>query len=302
MLFSELYGAYYNTVAKILEKAISKTLDAREMQRIVSENAFSESALAVIPALKNGEWQLIHGDFETPIAHTPTMPLTLIQKRWLKAISLDRRIKLFDADFSALDDIEPLFTPDDIYVFDAYADGDNYEDEEYIKNFKRILDAVKKRYPLKMEVVNRHGNVVQMNVVPEYIEYSEKDDKFRLITSGCHYGTTVNIGRVVSCKRYYGGSVHVRGSEQTKPRRLVLELYNERNALERVMLHFAHFEKRAERLGDKRYRVEILYDKSDETEMVIRVLSFGPMVKAVEPESFVNLIRDRLKRQKSCEL
>ena len=40
----------------------------------------------------------------------------------------------------------------------------------------------------------------------------------------------------------------------------------------------------------------------DETEIVIRVLSFGPYVKALEPESFVNLIKERLISQKSCEL
>ena len=43
-------------------------------------------------------------------------------------------------------------------------------------------------------------------------------------------------------------------------------------------------------------------DRFDETEIVIRVLSFGPYVKALEPESFVNLIKERLISQKSCEL
>ncbi|MBQ8836181.1 MAG: WYL domain-containing protein [Clostridia bacterium] len=302
MLFSELYSAYYNAVAKILACAVRGDLNESEMQKIVSENAFSESVLTVIPALKNGEWQLVTGDLRTPIEHMPTMPLTLLQKRWLKAVSLDKRIKLFDADFGFLEGVEPLFKPDDIYAFDAYSDGDDYESETYIQNFKLILDAVKNRYPIKMEVKNRHGTAVQMNVVPEYIEYSEKDDKFRLITSGCSYGGTVNIGRVVSAKRYYGSSVNIRGSEPRKPRRLVLEVYNKRNALERVMLHFAHFEKKAEKVDDGKYRVEIFYDVSDETEMVIRVLSFGPMIKALAPMGFVKLIRERLEKQKMCGL
>ena len=43
-------------------------------------------------------------------------------------------------------------------------------------------------------------------------------------------------------------------------------------------------------------------DRFDETEIVIRVLSFGPYVKVLEPESFVNLIKERLISQKSCEL
>ena len=31
--------------------------------------------------------------------------------------------------------------------------------------------------------------------------------------------------------------------------------------------------------------------------MVIRLLSFGPMIKVTEPESFVELIKERLKKQ-----
>lgn len=302
MLFSELYGAYYNTVAKILAAAVQGELTEKEMQRIVRENAFSESTLSIPPALQEEKWQLITSDLRTPLCHVPTMPLTLLQKQWLKAISLDPRVQLFDFPLDGLEDVTPLFTPDDYRVFDSYADGDDYTDETYIRTFRRVLDAVRNRYPLKIEIENRKGELVQMNVIPEYIEYSEKDDRFRLITSGCDYAPTVNIGRIRSCKRYYGSNIQVRGSAPKKPRQIVLELTDERNALERVLLHFAHFEKQAERLGDDKYRVTILYDGDDETELVIRVLSFGPFVKVVEPSSFVNLIRDRLIKQKSCEL
>ena len=82
-----------------------------------------------------------------------------------------------------------------------------------------------------------------------------------------------------------------------RPRELVLEITDERNALERVMTHFSHFEKSVEKIGDLHYRMTLTYDADDETELIIRVLSFGPMVKAVAPERFVQKIRERLKRQ-----
>ena len=85
-------------------------------------------------------------------------------------------------------------------------------------------------------------------------------------------------------------------------RRVALALSDERNALERAVLHFAHFEKQTSKVGDMRYRLEILYDAEDETELVIRVLSFGPLVKVVEPQSFAALVIERLKMQKSCKL
>ena len=137
--------------------------------------------------------------------------------------------------------------------------------------------------------------------MPEYLEYSEKDDKFRLIGSGCRFGRTVNLGRIIRCERYTGANVI--GSNERKlqrPRSVQFELVNRRNALERVLLHFAHFEKQAERIDGQRYKVTIYYDKDDETEMVIRILSFGPMIKVTAPAHFINLIKERLIHQKSC--
>ena len=59
--------------------------------------------------------------------------------------------------------------------------------------------------------------------------------------------------------------------------------------------------KEAEKIGGERYRIKIFYDSSDETELVIRVLSFGPFVEVTEPQNFRNLIIDRLKRQKNIQ-
>lgn len=75
------------------------------------------------------------------------------------------------------------------------------------------------------------------------------------------------------------------------------ELINCRNALERAMLHFAHCERETAHLGGNRYRLRIYYSENDETEMLIRVLSFGPMMKVNSPESLVDEIKKRLKMQ-----
>ena len=82
----------------------------------------------------------------------------------------------------------------------------------------------------------------------------------------------------------------------------MIEIEDKRNALERVMMHFAHFQKEAEKVGEGRFKMKVFYRKEDETELVIRVLSFGPQVKAVEPEGFVNLIKERLVMQKKCNI
>ena len=83
---------------------------------------------------------------------------------------------------------------------------------------------------------------------------------------------------------------------------MIFELVDDRNALERVLMHFAHFEKQVEKIDEQKYQVTLYYDKEDETEIIIRVLSFGPMLYVVKPVAFINLLKDRLSDQKSCGL
>ncbi len=301
MIFSELYSSYYNAVAAILKAACDHPLQKDELRALIREHAFGESLLSIEPPLTEERWQLLKKDGTTPIRHAPSMPLTLLQKRWLKAISLDPRLRLFGDDLPEYPDVQPLFTPADICVFDKYLDGDPYEDEAYIQHFRLILAAIRTRTPLRIDAVNRKGSIVHRTLLPECLEYSEKDDKFRVIGSGSRFGSTVNLGRIIRC------SVSTRPmafqSHQPNPpakKTVVMEVTDQRNALERVLMHFAHFEKEAERLDSDRYRITVAYDQEDETELVIRVLSFGPMVKAVSPPAFVDLIRERLIHQKNC--
>ncbi len=270
------------------------------MKAVVSEKAFGESALTIPGALKSGKWQLITEDYRTPLLREPKMPLTTLQKRWLKAVSLDKRMKLFDMDFSGLAEVEPLFTPDLICYYDQYADGDDFEDEGYILRFRLILRAIRERQALTLKIQNRKGRTTLANVMPEYLEYSEKDDKFRLITSGCRYAGIVKLSCVLSCKPYTGeGFQKIKGVAIRKAA-VIFTLFDGRNTLERAMLHFAHFEKTVEKTSENQYTVHLLYDPSDETELLIRILSFGPFIKVTAPEAFVDIIKERLKKQKRC--
>ena len=302
MIFSELYSAYYNAIADILSGIIDGEHNEKELQKAVVDRAFGESVLTIMPSLKSEKWQLVHSDMTTTIEHKPTMPLTTIQKQWLKAISLDPRVKLFGVEFPNLEDVEPLFTPADYHIYDKYSDGDPYEDDGYIERFKIILEAINKKSPLKIEVLNRNGETLFRRCIPTRLEYSEKDDKFRMYTSGNRYVYVMNLARITKCKPYEGEKFVPFAESVPKTDTVTLEIIDERNALERVMLHFAHFEKQAECVGKRKYRLNITYNKDDEPEMVIRILSFGPLVKVLAPDNFVNLIKEKLKKQQNCGL
>jgi len=298
MLFSEVYGSYYNVIAAILTQAVAGELTDGRINDIVRGAAFGESVLTIPAALRSEAWPLLTPQNTTPLAHAPTMPLTLLQKRWLKTLLLDPRIRLFDPPDAGLADVEPLYAPDDFCYFDRCLDGDPYEDPQYIAHFKTILTALREKRRLRVRFVGRLGTRHSWACIPYKLEYSSKDDKFRVLTSLPRSTMTVNVARIKSCEL-----LDFRTEESYRPLppvrdTLVLELTDERNALERVMLHFSHLEKQTVRLDERHYRLTLRYDREDETELLIRVLSFGPVLRVVSPDSFAEKVKERLDKQK----
>lgn len=302
MIFSELYSAYYNAIASIIAEVIEGEHSEKELQKVVSERAFGESVLTIMPSFKSEKWQLVHPDMTTALEHKPTMPLTTLQKQWLKAITLDPRIKLFGVEIPGLEDVEPLFTQEDYHVYDKYSDGDPFEDEEYIRQFRVILEAMRKGTQIKFEMTNRFGKPMFIRCHPVRLEYSEKDDKFRLVTAGWRSVTTVNLAKIRACVHYTGEKPLDNEVREKLYDIITLKVTDERNALERVMLHFAHFEKQAEKLDKNTYLLKIKYAHDDEPEMVIRILSFGPLVEVIGSNNFKKLVIEKLKKQKNCGL
>jgi len=278
MVFHEIYSLYYKTVTCLIQSSFTHT------HEIINENAFKESFMMLEEVLER--WPIKNIDVST-------YPLTLLQKRWLKAISLDPRMQLFSYSWSFLDDVEPLFTPDDIYIFDQYSDGDPYTDLQYQKNFHMIMQAIKEKSGLAVAWKTKQKTSY---VLPQLLEYSEKDDKFRLVA---YDGTVINVSRIEEC-HVTNNNVSTTNKQRVE-KYVLIELKNERNTLDRVLLHFAHFKKETEK-KENTYLVKLFYDESDETEMVIRLLSFGPMIKVIEPLEFKQLIRQRLKKQKAYSI
>lgn len=286
-------------MAKIIEASLSSPLKEEDLRDCIVREAFSESVFSILPALKSGRWPLLKEDFSPVLRHVPSRPLTLLEKRWLKAIAQDPRVRLFDVKFPALDDVEPLFGQEDYRIYDRYGDGDAFEDATYIRHFRKLLRAMREQLPVSIGMTDRYGKKIRMQFYPKIFEYSEKDDKIRVIAQGGKY-RQFNLGRILSCDIYRGNLPRIENKQTECRSELTLRISNKRNALERVMLHFAHFEKEAERMQDGTYLLRLQYEKKDESEMVIRVLSFGPCVQALEPPHFVELIKKRLLAQKNC--
>lgn len=303
MLFNEIYSAYYNAMAVLINKAIDGELNYNNACDFIKTKTFRDSFVYILEAIKSQEWQLMTKDYRTPIKNKVRMPLSSLQKRFLKSVSLDKRFRLFtDQIIEGLDEVEPLYYDEDFCYFDIIKDGDPYDSPEYIDIFRTVLRALKEGRLIHITFVDGRGNYQCREYTPRRLEYSEKDDKFRLICLGAYRLSTINLARISCCELR-----DVYDEEGVKPllhkrESIIMEIIDERNALERCMLHFSDFEKTTTRLDEKCYEMKLTYNKDDETEVLIRVLSFGPMVKVKSPDRFIDLLKERLLRQRSLDI
>lgn len=293
MIFSEIYGVYYATMAKLLKSAAKKQLTKEEIRSIIKDNAFSES---VIPFENERMWGLISNG-ETELKNIADRPVTALEKSWLKSVYSDPRMRLFTDQDIELNDVEPLFRPEDVSIYDRYHGGDPFEDETYIKNFRVILEAVKNKIPLRIISKDKNGKKICNDITPSFLEYSEVEDKFRVYGDGSRASMIglAGIESVEPCDRRPAAR-----KKDEKKRSVVFELTDQKNALERVLMHFAHFERKVEKAEDDKYIINMQYFKAEESDLVIRLLSFGPLIKVISPPTVVNNIKGRLEKQKSC--
>lgn len=219
-LFSEVYGCYYEVTAAILRAA---PLERRQIEALVSQRGYGESTIHLLPKLLDGgTWPLLvarDGRYESRLHTPPSLPLTLLEASWLKALLADARVRLFLSDeqlahlADELADVEPLYRQEDFHCFDRYSDGDPYADEAYRRRFQAILAAMRERAALSIAYTPPKGRPNSGQYIPLQMEYSAKDDKFRLFAAKVRQGGLrgyycLNLNRITalaaSPERYTG--------------------------------------------------------------------------------------------------
>lgn len=316
-LFSEVYGCYYQVVADILRAA---PLVRRQVEVLVGERGYGESTLQLLPKLLDqNAWPLLEardGQFYSRLEHPPALPVTALERSWLKALLGDPRIRLFLADgqlahlTEALRNVEPLYRQEDLSYFDRYLDGDDYADPNYRRRFQDILSAMREGAFLRLAYAPPKSRLRLGDHRPLRLEYSAKDDKFRVYTAKAWHGTfqgyhILNLNRIRDVEpstEHYGGRLDLEGWRMRRrcAEPLVLRVIRERNGIERFMVEFSSYEKQSEYdAATRTCTVKLWYQQDDETEVLIRLLGFGPVIRVLGPGRFVTQMRERVLRQNS---
>ena len=323
-IFSEIYGAYFRAAASLLKKR-EKPLSEADVNEAVRKYGFRDSALflpkRLIPQKDGSDWGLLRKTENglVPITkNPPPVILTGLQKSWLKAKMSDPRFTLFLDDLKMeqlskrLKNVRPLYRPEHFRYFDRFSDGDEFKNPEYRAHFKIILSAVKAHEAVRLDYSARHRAGHNVIVLPLKIEYSAKNDKFRVycrtISNGVlRGGIKINIGRIrvieptgifftrtvtdaASMEKFF--------SDRRAPEPIKVLVKPERNAPERFLMEFANFAKRTWRDPESGCLiVKIYYDRADETELLIQLLSFGAAVEILSPREFREQAAKRVKQQ-----
>lgn len=313
-LFSEIYSCYYRVLRHLL--CSQNALTIQDIYDQICKEGFEESLLSIIPKLESGAWNLFDkmGDlYLSKISPDFAMPLSNLEKSYLKALLSDSRIQLFldkkqlETLNHMLSSITPLWRQEQFYYYDQFTDGDPYENEIYQQNFRTLLKALKNRQFLNIDYTSPKGNRVHHHYVPARLEYSVKNDKFRLLAlrQTGHKNMELqilNIDRIQSISptdKIYSSPIDlntlIQDSYYKEP--LILHITDRRNALERAMLHFANYEKNTTKIDENTYECLIYYNQGMETELLIEVMSFGPMLTVMGNDKFLHSLKKRLKRQ-----
>lgn len=308
-LFSEINCAYFSITERILRR---KTVTISDIRDIISKNGFSETMLFLEPKLigKNNIGLLTEQDgiYTSILKNELHIPLTEVQKRWLCAVLNDKKSSLFldqeqKAKLYELLGAEPLFDGGFIRFFDRFSDGDDFEDESYIRNFRNILRSIHENKLVRISFQTRKNARVTHYFLPEKIEYSSKNDRFRVHV--IRYNKTKPVERgIINLSQITSSELtdiiaENRLYKAPSKKEVTVKVSNERNAVNRFMMEFAELE-RISNFDDttKECIVVMKYDAKDETEILIRILSFGPVVEVIGPDEFRKQIAERVRKQR----
>ena len=318
-LFHEMYGAYFRIASRVLGET---PLTDRRVQEIIAKEGFRDSVLFVpqklLPQKDGSDWGLLHRNPDRTLSavtkQKPVMPLTLLQKRWMKARLSDPKMQLFfdDETFTALSEalaeIKPLWHPEQFRYTDRFSDGDPFSDPAYRERFRLLLHGLRSREIMLIRFQSGSGRRMAMQYLPLALEYSRKNDKFRLFCRSVRGDRLagsgiINLGRIeqiTGTGRQFDGDVSLAEYFQLRRcrRPVTVRVTTERNAVERFLMEFASYEKHTERDAETGVcTVQLYYDKQDETELLIQLLSFGPVLEILGPPDFRAQAAERVRRQ-----
>lgn len=255
------------------------------------------------------------------------LPLTKMEARWLKTVLEDPLARVFLNEEQITMMLETLnvapyevrsFKMESINYFDRY----NLEDrsitgkkkisqegrhtEREISFLRMINQAIESGQMLKIVFKNWKGEKLYITCAPIWIEYSRRDDVFRLwyVHRGKNEIRIINVSRILQVvvqqeRKFNKAEQRIKMQElyAKTMTSIKVEFYQgEKNLQDRLLTEFSLWKKKCTfNTETQKYAMTLYYSALDEKEILIRLLSYGPYIKIVADED--NYVLSELKER-----
>ncbi|MGN1411773.1 MAG: WYL domain-containing protein [Oscillospiraceae bacterium] len=324
-IFSEIYGCYYEVIRKILEQSPLKKSEIDELIRgnhIIDTSFFLSDHLFGNDREGIKKWGFLNYNskdkcYYSSLNNNPfPLPMTTLEKSWIKALLQDDKFKLFlsndliDKLQRELADVQPLFNLENFYYFDKSKNGDDFSNPKYKDNFNLILSAIDNKEVIHIEkYLSSKGKIIEGNFQPLNLEYSSKDDIFRLFSAELYKDGSfkyMNLklsgitNKITITDIPWNESITIDDffTIRNNHEPITVKVSNERNSIERFMMEFSCYKKVAEYdAQNDSITVKIYYDIETETELLIRLISFGCYLEILSPLHLRLKAKERIQSQ-----
>ncbi len=310
-MYHEIYGKYYQMIHNLLN---SKPKTEREINDYIRSQGFDESFLYLNAEMLVDEYHLFvkKGDLFYPLTNGEIpLFLTSEQKKWLNTMLFDEKVKLFLSD-EKIKYYQKEFAGNVLYDGSTYQylyqDVDKDEINSKMRNiFRFVKNAIIQGMDINLTFISSKNYYTHKKVAPYKIEYSMQDQKMRLIAVEYRNGEPKRIIRI-----RLASVVGYRMVERTKKidfeyylqqevlkEPLIIEVYPILNGIERVFIELSNYKREA--VFDKERNLSIMkiyYEKVDEMDLVLKMLSFGKVVKILSDGFIKEEVLRRINKQK----
>lgn len=243
-------------------------------------------------------------------------PLTKVEARWLLTILNDPKADLFFTSKEkeavirhiGIKDYSP-FKASSVIYFDRYCKETDFDKEREI--LINLLTAVRNHRVIEASYISMRGNIVEGSFMPLTVEYSKRDDVFRIFSLPCNGSSvfTMNLNGIKALTvtevtfDFEEAMEELDSFFSNNKTEITVEFYDSRNLTDRILSEFSPWEKQC--LYNKEselYTLTIYYQKTDELEMVIRLMGYGNEIVIRDKNHPIALeIKRRLYKQREIE-
>lgn len=221
-----------------------------------------------------------------------SLPLSKVEIQWLlnilshplaECFLSGEEIKQIEKCF----DDPNLFNINDVVLYDQHILPENEpQDGKFCETVKHILAAIDSDSMIEFEYTPQSGETSIKCCFPSYLEYSKRDNKFRIrAVNDEGQVSTYNVERISSITVLYDLKFDPTEIRQTidayitnYKKELVVYFKETKNVPTRLLTEFSCFKKRCMKWEDNTYRMDLSYDEDDLKDYLIRLLSYGPYV------------------------